>query len=191
MSWEGYRFPFQEAARVRLVIFDVDGVLTDGKIRLDDAGREHKAFDVRDGHGIKLLQRAGVQCAIITGRRSALVERRAQELGIAWVRQGATNKLDALEKVLADAGMSAEEAAFFGDDVLDVPPMRACRLGFAPADAHPAVRRAADWVASFPGGRGAVRQMCEGMILAHGMWEKAIARRYGVRPEDCGWPSGR
>ncbi len=180
-------FPWARARHVRLVVFDVDGVLTDGRIRLTDRGEEIKAFDVRDGHGVKMLRRAGVAAAILTGRRSGVVEVRARELGIGIVLQGRLDKAAALDEILAAAGCAAGEAAFFGDDVVDLPAMRRCGLALAPADAHPAVRRAADWVADFPGGRGAVRQMCEAMILAHGKWDEVVGARYGVRPEDAGW----
>ncbi len=180
-------FPWDKARGVRLVVLDVDGVLTDGKIRINDAGEEVKAFDVRDGHGIKMLQRAGIAAAILTGRRSRVVEHRARELGIGIVLQGRLDKEEALAEILAAAGCKAEEAAFMGDDVVDAPAMRRCGLALAPADAHPAVRRLADWVADFPGGRGAVRQACEALILAQGKWDEVIGARYGIAPEDAGW----
>jgi len=189
MSFVGAHFPFEAAAGIEIVVFDVDGVLTDGKIRIDDHGREIKAFDVRDGHGIKLLQRAGVQAAILTGRESDVVRHRAAELGISYVRQRCLDKAAGLAALLEEAGIAPEKAAFFGDDVIDLPAMRLCRLSFAPADAHPAVRKHADWISDFAGGKGAVRQMAEALILARGAWDRVMRKRYGISPEDCGWPT--
>jgi len=165
----------------------VDGVLTEGKIVMDHAGRESKAFDVRDGHGIKLLQRAGLMVAIITGRRSEVVQARARDLGIEHVLQGCLDKDAALDRLLASSGMVAEHCAYMGDDIIDLPPMRRCALALAPADAHAAVRAHAHWVAGFPGGRGAVRQAAEALILATDRWDRVIAARYGILPHECGW----
>jgi len=180
-------FPINLARGIRLLALDVDGVLTAGHIFMDDDGRETKAFNVRDGHGIKLLQRAGIEVAIITGRRSGVVARRAEDLGIRHVVQGCLDKMEGLREVIDAAGVGADASAFMGDDVLDVPPMRACRLGFAPADAHPAALAHADWRSDLPGGGGAVRQAAEGLILANGAWDRVIGERYGVSPADCGW----
>jgi 3-deoxy-D-manno-octulosonate 8-phosphate phosphatase (KDO 8-P phosphatase) len=180
-------FPLERARGVRLLALDVDGVLTGGQIFMDDDGGETKAFNVRDGHGIKLLQRAGIEVAIVTGRTSGVVACRARDLGIAHVIQGCLNKMEGLQTVLEAAGAGLEECAFMGDDVLDLPPMRACRLGFSPADAHPAALARADWVSDLPGGGGAVRQAAEGLILANGAWEDVIGARYGASPADCGW----
>ncbi len=180
-------FPLERARGVRLLALDVDGVLTAGHIFMDDDGRETKAFNVRDGHGIKLLQRAGIEVAIITGRSSGVVARRAEDLGIQQVVQGCLNKMEGLQAVLEATGADADACAFMGDDVLDIPPMRACRLGLAPADAHPAALTHADWASDLPGGAGAVRQAAEGLILANDAWARVIGERYGVSPADCGW----
>ncbi len=184
----GFDFPFAEGASIRMLVLDVDGVLTGGEIVMDGRGGELKAFNVRDGHGIKLLQRAGVTVAILTGRSSEVVAQRAEDLGIEHVIQGCLNKTEGFERLLAATGLGAGECAMMGDDVLDLPVMRACRLGLAPADAHPAVLRRADWISDHPGGRGAVRQAAEGLILARGAWQSVLGERYGVSPADCGWP---
>ena len=180
-------FPLAAARGVRMLILDVDGVMTDGSIVMDNQGEEWKRFNVRDGHGIKLLQRAGIEVGILTGRKSGVVAARARDLGIAHVLQGSLNKAEGLQALLAEAGCEAAECVFMGDDVLDLPPMRECRLGFAPADAHAPVLAAADWVSAYAGGRGAVRQAAEGLILANEAWQDVIGEPYGVSPTDCGW----
>ena len=180
-------FPLAAARGARMLILDVDGVLTDGSIVMDNQGEEWKRFNVRDGHGIKLLQRAGIEVGILTGRESGVVAARARDLGIAHVVQGSLNKAEGLARLLEAAGRAARDCVFMGDDVLDLPPMRECRLGFAPADAHAPVLAAADWVSAHAGGRGAVRQAAEGLILANDAWQEVIGAPYGVPPEDCGW----
>ncbi|RMG58849.1 MAG: HAD-IIIA family hydrolase [Deltaproteobacteria bacterium] len=164
------------AGRVKLLLLDVDGVLTDGRIIYTSSGDELKFFDVRDGHGIKLLQRAGVKVGIITGRSSDLVARRASELGIEVVYQGQFNKVEALEEILADTGLSPEDVGYVGDDVVDLPVMR--RVGFAAsvADAHDLVKEAAHYVSPLPGGRGAVRDIVEFILRASGKWETVMSR---------------
>lgn len=162
-------------ARTRLLILDVDGVLTAGGIHMDFEGREYKRFDVRDGHGIKLLQRHGVAVAIITGRRSAVVERRAQELGIEPVIQGAARKGEALDQVLATTGAEAEHTAMVGDDVVDLPVMVRTGLGLTVADAHPAVRQRAHWTTANAGGHGAVREIADWLLQAQGHWDNLLA----------------
>lgn len=181
-------FPLVLARGIRLLLLDVDGVLTDGSIVLTDAGEQLKGFNVRDGHGIKLLQRAGIQTAILTGRTSRVVEHRARELGIRHVLQGCLNKSDGLDTLLKEAGVEAQACAYMGDDVVDIPAMRRCHLVLAPRDAHPAVIKFAHWVSDYDGGRGAVRQAAEGLILASGAWTDVIAAPYGASPADCGWP---
>lgn len=188
MSEVSFRtFPFEKARGIRMLILDVDGVLTAGSIFMDDAGEEMKAFNVRDGHGIKLLQRAGIQVAILTGRVSRVVASRAADLGVEHVVQGSLNKADGLKALLSGAGLLAEHCACMGDDILDLAPMRRCALGLAPYDAHPSVLRYADWVSGFGGGCGAVRQVAEGLILAKGRWGAVIQEPYGVSATDCGW----
>jgi len=183
----GFDFPFEQASRIRMLILDVDGVMTDGSIVMDQHGDEWKAFNVRDGHGIKMLQRAGIQIAIITGRTSKVVAARARDLGIAFVIQGCLNKAEGLSTLEQQSGIAAEHCAMMGDDVLDLPPMYQCGLSLAPADAHQAVLSYVDWISDSEGGRGAIRQAAEGLILATGAWDAVIASRYRVSPADCGW----
>lgn len=181
-------FPFAQARGIRMLILDVDGVMTDGSIIMDNSGEESKGFNVRDGHGIKMLQRAGIQLAILTGRTSGVVASRARDLGIEYVVQGSLKKTEGLDTLLLQAGLQAQDCAFMGDDIVDLPPMRRCRLAFAPRDAHASVLQAVDWVSACDGGRGAVRLVAEGLILANDAWQRVIETPYGVSPADCGWP---
>lgn len=180
-------FPMAKAKAVRLLVLDVDGVLTDGRIIMGDGGEEYKGFNVRDGHGVKLLQRAGIQVAILTGRSSRVVEHRARDLAITAVVQGSTDKNEGLDRLLDMVGVKGKDCAFMGDDVLDLPPMRRCALSLAPNDAQPPVRNRVDWVSDYAGGHGAVRQAVEGLLLAVGAWERVMAGPYGVSAADCGW----
>ena len=187
--YKDFDFPMEKARRVAMLIVDVDGVLTDGSIIMDHLGQELKAFNVRDGHGIKMLQRAGVQLGIITGRSSSVLAARAKDLGIEHVIQGCLNKSEGLDQMMAMTGIDSGRYAFMGDDVLDIPPMRRCALSLAPLDSHQAVLGMVDWVSGCLGGRGAVRQAAEALILARGEWQSVVESRYGVSPQDCGWPS--
>lgn len=189
MKQHGFDFPFEKAADIRMLILDVDGVMTDGSIIMDGAGNELKAFNVRDGHGIKLLQRAGIEVAIITGRSSRVVAARAADLGIKYVIQGCLNKNEGLSELEQQSGVAADHCAMMGDDVLDLPPMYRCALALAPADAHPAVCAYVDWISDANGGRGAIRQAAEGLILAIGAWDKVIESRYNTSPAASGWRS--
>jgi len=184
----GFDFPFAKAADIHMLILDVDGVMTNGSITMDQHGDEWKSFNVRDGHGIKMLQRAGIQVAIITGRSSKVVAARARDLGIAFVIQGCLNKGEGLTEMERQSGIAVEQCAMMGDDVLDLPPMYRCGLSLAPHDAHRAVLSYVDWVSDLPGGGGAIRQAAEGLILATGAWERVIQSRYQISPPDCGWP---
>jgi 3-deoxy-D-manno-octulosonate 8-phosphate phosphatase (KDO 8-P phosphatase) len=161
---------------VKLLILDVDGVMTDGRIILDDAGLESKRFDVRDGHGLKMLMRCGIDVALLTGRRSRVVECRAADLGIAEVHQGALNKAEVFSEILKHRGLSPEETASVGDDVVDIPLLRRTGFSVAVADAVPEVRRIVDYVTPQAGGRGAVRQVCEMILKAQGRWSDVAAR---------------
>jgi 3-deoxy-D-manno-octulosonate 8-phosphate phosphatase (KDO 8-P phosphatase) len=167
----------KKAARTRLFLLDVDGVLTDGGIVYDVDGREMKRFHVRDGHGIKMLQRAGVKVGIITGRTSEVVAIRARELDISIVRQGATDKVEAWRRILDETGFSAGETAYVGDDIVDLPLMREVGFSAAVADAEAYVVDAADFVSSRSGGRGAVREIIEFVLRSSGSWDK-VASRY-------------
>lgn len=162
--------------KIKLLLLDVDGVLTDGRIILNDRGEETKAFNVRDGHGLKMLQRVGVDVGIITGRHSRVVAHRMRELGITLIVQGAKNKLDPFTQILAAQGLSPEQVAYVGDDVVDLPILR--RVGFAAtvADASEDVKPLVHYVSTFPGGGGAVRDICEMLLKAQGKWDALVAR---------------
>ncbi|MEJ2643401.1 MAG: 3-deoxy-manno-octulosonate-8-phosphatase KdsC [Gammaproteobacteria bacterium] len=164
------------AARIRLLIFDVDGVLTDGSLYLGDDGQEYKAFHSRDGHGIKMLQANGVQAAVITGRTSQVVIHRMDNLGIKHVYQGQEDKRVALDDLLTRLSVSSDEAAYVGDDVVDLPAMRRVGLAIAVQDAHPAVKRHAHWQTPSPGGRGAARDVCELLLEAQGKLESELEK---------------
>jgi 3-deoxy-D-manno-octulosonate 8-phosphate phosphatase (KDO 8-P phosphatase) len=166
----------RRAARVRLLLLDCDGVLTDGRITPVEGGEELKSFHTRDGHGLVMLHRAGLRSGIISGRTSRLVELRAADLGISFVRQGALNKIEAFEGLLDEAGVEASEAAYVGDDVVDIPLMRRCALAVAVADATPDTRAAAHHVTRLPGGFGAVREVCELILKAQGRWDELMKR---------------
>jgi 3-deoxy-D-manno-octulosonate 8-phosphate phosphatase (KDO 8-P phosphatase) len=167
----------ERAARIRLVVFDVDGVLTDGALFLGDDGQEYKAFHSRDGHGMKLLQQAGVEIGIITGRTSQVVRHRMASLGIVHVYQGQLDKLPAFEDLLGKLGLSADAVAYVGDDVVDLPILVRVGLAVAVADAHPLVMRHAHWRTPSPGGRGAARDVCELILEARGQLD-ALFRNY-------------
>ena len=166
----------QRAARIRLVVFDVDGVLTDGSLFLGDGGEEYKAFHSRDGHGMAMLKEAGVEIAIITGRTSRVVEHRMAGLGIEHVFQGQRDKLPAFETLLDRLGLEPIQCAYVGDDVVDLPVMRRVGLAIAVQDAHPLVVRHAHWQTPHPGGRGAARDVCELILEARGDLERVMAR---------------
>ncbi|HIJ80690.1 MAG TPA: HAD hydrolase family protein [Desulfuromonadales bacterium] len=161
---------------IRLLLLDVDGVLTDGSIIYDCNGLETKRFNVRDGHGIKMLQRHDIQVGIITGRTSAVVDVRARELGISLVYQGALKKLDSYADVRRVTGFDDGQIAYIGDDIIDVPVMRRVAFAAAPSDAQPEVRNVAHYVTSSAGGRGAVREVCDMILKGRGLWEEVAAR---------------
>lgn len=166
----------RRAARIRLLLMDCDGVLTDGRITLLSDGDEEKSFHTRDGHGIVLLQRAGLRSGIISGRTSTLVERRARELGMDFVKQGTWDKIREFDEVLREAGVEEEEVAFIGDDVTDIPLMQRSELAVAVADAADETRLAAHYVTQLPGGFGAVREVCEIILKAQGHWADLMQR---------------
>ncbi len=164
------------ARGVRLVILDVDGVLTDGRIIYGTGGIEMKAFDVQDGHGVKMFHRAGLRTAILTGRASDVVTRRAEELGIADVVQGAKDKLAAYRELLARHALADAQVACIGDDVTDLPLFARAGLAVAVPGAAPEARAAAHYVTRRPGGRGAVREVLDLILKAQGLWDEALAR---------------
>lgn len=159
------------AKGVRLLILDVDGVLTDGSIILDNNGNEYKAFHVRDGHGIKMLQNAGVKIAIITGRYSKVVERRARELGITEVFQKCLQKKSVYSRLLTKYGITQAEVAYVGDDIVDVPILASVGMPVAVADADEATKKFALLVTRNRGGRGAVREVTDFILRAKGLWQ--------------------
>jgi 3-deoxy-D-manno-octulosonate 8-phosphate phosphatase (KDO 8-P phosphatase) len=169
----------EKVRRIKLLILDVDGVLTDGRITYTDDGRELKSFNVRDGHGIKLLMRSGVDCAVITARSSNIVERRCEELGIERLYQGATTKLSAFEELLAKCSLDASETAYVGDDLIDLPVLRRVGFSCAPTDAVVEVRGMVDCVTEASGGRGAVREVVEIILKIQDKWEE-VTERYRV-----------
>jgi len=163
------------AARIELLALDVDGVLTDGRLYLGDNGVEYKAFFSRDGHGIKLLLGAGVEVAVITGRRSQVVADRMASLGVTRVHQGQEHKRAAFDALLAELRLTPDRACYVGDDLVDLPVMTACGLAVAVADADPRVAARAHWRTPSPGGRGAVREVCELLLEARGALDAALA----------------
>lgn len=166
----------EKAKHVKLLILDVDGVLTDGRIVIDDRGVETKCFDVRDGHGIKLLRRANIEVAIITGRQSQVVSHRARELGIDSVYQNIHDKLEVYEAILKEKGLKDGEVSFVGDDIVDLPLLR--RVGFSAvvADGIEELKPYADYVSKNRGGRGAVREISELILKAQGKWPELMER---------------
>lgn len=158
----------QRAAAIRLAVFDVDGVLTDGTLYLDDAGWQMKAFNVRDGLGLKALMRHGIEVAVITARRSGVVEKRMAELGIQHLQQGVGDKHAVLLKLQADLGIPDTATSFMGDDLIDFRAMQACALSAAPADADAWIRSQVDVVTQAGGGRGAVREFSELLLASRG-----------------------
>lgn len=169
----------QRLRAIRLVIFDVDGVLTDGRLMLGDDGQEYKAFNSKDGHGMRMLQDSGVTLAILTGRRSQVVERRAADLGIGHVIQGRRDKLPAFEELLETTGHAPESVAYVGDDVVDLPVMRRVGVAVAVADASPLIREHAHWITANPGGYGAAREVCERIMQAQGSLERLLSAYLG------------
>lgn len=162
------------AQQIQLVALDVDGVMSDGSVIYSSSGDELKAFNIKDGLGIKLLQRVGIEVAIITGRSSALLERRARELGIETLIQGREDKRTALLELAQSRGLEPEQLAYMGDDLPDLAAIRIAGIGACPADAIEAVRDAADWVATTPGGRGAVREFAQFLLHNRGEWAQII-----------------
>ncbi len=165
----------QRAQRVKLMIFDVDGVLTDGGLRYGANGEQIKTFHALDGHGIKLLQQAGVKAAIISARSSEIVARRAGDLGIALLMQGVHDKREGFERLLAQTGLQANDCGFMGDDVIDLPVMTRVAFAASVPNGHPEVRARAHYVAELGGGRGAVREVCDLLLRAQGHYEAALA----------------
>jgi len=164
------------AKRVKLLLMDCDGVITDGRIWLTPDGDEQKAFHARDGQGISVWHRAGWQSGIISGRASSSVERRAHELKMKYVHQFAKNKIVALEEIINDAQVSADECCYIGDDLGDVAVMRRVGLAVAVADAAEDTKAAAHYVTTLDGGKGAVREVIELILKAQDRWDELVAQ---------------
>jgi 3-deoxy-D-manno-octulosonate 8-phosphate phosphatase (KDO 8-P phosphatase) len=164
--------------KIKLLILDVDGVMTDGRIIFDSNGAESKFFNVKDGHGIKMLQRSGLEVGIISGRESRVVANRAVELGINLVYQKSLDKLVPYRQMLETTGLADEKVAFMGDDVIDIPLLRRVGFAAAPADAVAEVIPFAHFVAKNRGGWGAVREVCDLILRAQGNWDAVTSRYY-------------
>ena len=166
----------ERARRVQLMVFDVDGVLTDGRLWYGPRGEELKVFHSLDGHGLKMLAQSGIPAALLSGRSSPAVALRAAELGIEHVLQGAQDKAAGFAALLARLGLAPEQAGCMGDDVPDLPVLERCGFACAPREAHPSVLRAAHYVTAASAGAGAVREVCEYLLRAQGKLDAALAR---------------
>lgn len=166
--------PADRAQHVKALVFDVDGVLTDGGLWYGPAGEVMKRFDVKDGHALVLARLTALPVALLTARTSAIVEVRAKELGFAKVYQGRREKGPAFEELCRELGITPAEAAYMGDDLNDLPALTRAGLSACPADAAPEVRAAVHYVAAAPGGRGAARELVELVLKATGRWERAL-----------------
>ncbi len=166
----------RKAVKIKLLLLDVDGVLTDGRIIIDDRGVETKQFHVRDGHGIALLKRAGIEVGFLTGRTSAVVRHRAKELGISLVYQGVENKLACYEEIKRQQGLNDERIAYVGDDMIDLPVLLRVGLAFSVADGWSGLSEAVDLVTESAGGQGAVREVAELLLKAQRKWPQLTSR---------------
>ena len=167
--------PLIRAKRIRLIAFDVDGIMTDGGLYLSDSGEEFKRFNSLDGHGLKMLRASGVEPAIITGRTSRCVELRAKNLGITHLYQGVENKLAAMQDLLGKLGITLDAAAFMGDDVVDLPVMRRVALAVSVPEAPQIVRSLSHYVTQRQGGHGAVREVCELLMSSQNTLDAQLA----------------
>ena len=164
----------RRAQLIKLLLMDCDGVLTDGRLELLENGDEQKSFHARDGLGISLFHRAGLRTGIISGRTSSAVERRARDLGLGFVHQGALNKTEVLKEILSKAGVTADECGFIGDDIADIPAMLRVGLAIAVADAAAETKAVAHYITSTTGGHGAVREVTELILKAQGKWDELL-----------------
>ena len=161
---------------IQLLLLDVDGVLTDGSIIYSDEDSETKVFNVKDGYGLKLVMSTGIKVGLVTGRTSKALHRRCRDLGIKYIYDGVQQKAPLLDKIVLETGVGADNTAFIGDDLPDIPLMRRIGLSIAVADAHEMVRDYSDWITSAPGGRGAVREVCDALLKARGDWDKLMEK---------------
>jgi 3-deoxy-D-manno-octulosonate 8-phosphate phosphatase (KDO 8-P phosphatase) len=164
------------ARALRVLLFDVDGVMTDGGVYLDADGRELKRFSIKDGAALALAPKLGLMTGLVSARASAATSTRAEELGMAIVMQGVANKREALAGIMASHGVQAREIAYMGDDLVDLPILAAVGLAACPADAATEVRAAAHWVSAHPGGQGAVREFIEVVLQARGQWDDVLSQ---------------
>ncbi|MFA4915800.1 MAG: HAD hydrolase family protein [Syntrophales bacterium] len=162
--------------RISLLILDVDGVLTDGRIIMNDSGQETKHFDVRDGHGLKILMRYGIDVIFLTGRRSDVVEHRAKDLGIGEVHQGIRDKVTVFEEIITKRNIERNQVAYVGDDIVDVSLLRRVGFSVAVADAVEEAKKVADYITEKNGGKGAVREVCEIILKAQEKWHEVAAK---------------
>nr|WP_297459277.1 HAD hydrolase family protein [uncultured Halomonas sp.] len=173
-SWLSGTNITERARAIRLLVLDVDGVMTDGQLYFQADGQETKAFATQDGQGLKLLRRAGVEVALITGRESPMVARRAAGLGIEHVFQGRDDKLDVLQTLIQRLDMTLDQVAYCGDDLPDLAPIARAGLGISVPNAPSYIREHADWITERAGGHGAVREICDGLLDMQGHWEAII-----------------
>lgn len=174
------------AAQVKLLLFDVDGVLTDGRLVIGDDGLEFKAFNSRDGHGIKMVQRNGIAVGIITGRTSRVVKHRVKDLGIRHVYQGCKEKLPVYQKLIKKLKLKPEQIAYVGDDVVDLPIMLRVGLAVTVQNAHPLVKQHAHWITPSIGGYCAAREVCDMLLHAHGLYHAEMQRYLAADREPSG-----
>jgi len=169
----------EKLSEITCVILDIDGVLTDGRVGYSAyQENEIKFFDVKDGHAVKLLMRAGIKVGALSGRSSLANRIRGRELGLDFLYEGEKNKRAAFEKLLQEQQLNAETCLYIGDDLVDLPVMKRCRVSVAVADAVPETLEAADWISSMKGGRGAIREVAVEILKKQGLWEKVIQRYY-------------
>jgi len=168
----------QKLKSIKVLILDVDGVLTDGRVIYTDSGEEIKRFDVRDGHGLKLLMRSGIEVILLTGRESKVVLHRARDLGIEHVYQKALNKIEVYKTILADRSLEDKDVGFVGDDLIDLPVLRKVGFSAAVPDAVQEVKEIVDYITTKRGGEGAVREICELLLKAQNKWEALTAKYY-------------
>ena len=170
----------QKLKPIKLLILDVDGVLTDGKIIYTDSGEEIKRFDAKDGHGLKLLMRSGIEVALLTGRKSKAIVHRARDLGIEQVYQKAIDKIAVYSKILTKSTLLDKNVAFVGDDLVDIPVLKKVGFSAAVPDAVPEVKEIVDYVTSKNGGEGAVREICELLLKAQNKWKKVTEKYHST-----------
>lgn len=172
----------EKAKKIKLVIFDVDGVLTDGSLFFGDDGQEYKAFNAKDGHGMKMLQQSGVEVAIITARQSQLVEHRMKNLEVKHVYQGQKDKLPAFKSLIEKLKIHSDEVAYVGDDVVDLPIMIRVGLAISVADGHKLAKENAHWITPSNGGRGAARDVCELIMSSQGTLDGLVQQYLSLTP---------